>query len=52
MLFLKDSTNPRISDGNISDKDDTLQECPDNRDQSIETMIMIQTILITMTQIL
>lgn len=28
MLFLKDTTNPRISDGNISDEEDTLQECP------------------------
>lgn len=29
MMFLKDTTNPRISDGNISDEEDTLQECPD-----------------------
>ena len=29
MLFLKDTVNPRTSDGNISDEEDTLQECPD-----------------------
>lgn len=28
MTFLKDTTNPRISDGNISDEEDTFQECP------------------------
>lgn len=29
MLFLKDITNPRILDENISDEEDVLHECPD-----------------------